>query len=137
MIRPGEYFAPDRSLRPPRSCPDFIPDAKSSVSSQSTLLISRHGFKSLNERQVAAGRTRLAGEQAQSARIENAILTEQHVSPVLIKNSAETSFRNACSLFRRRSRREMCSRGEVQEIVRDGPYECVAELSELKAVRGT
>lgn len=139
MIRPGEYLAHDRSLRASLPCP-VGPDAKSSVNSQSTLLQSAifgHGIKPLNERQVAAGGTRLPGEQAQTARIETAILTEQHVSPVLINNSVETSFRNTCCRFRRRSRREMCSRGEVQEIVRDGPYECVAELSEMKAVHGS
>jgi hypothetical protein len=142
MIRPGEYFAPDRSLRPPRPCLDFIPDAKSSVSSQSTLLksaISGHGFKSLNERQLAAGRTRLAGAQAQTARIENAILTVEHVSLALIKKQRRNivSERMLSILEKIAAPFEMRSRGEVQEIVRDESYECAEELSEMKAVRGS
>jgi hypothetical protein len=93
MTRPRQYFAPDRSLRPQRRRPDSIPDANGSVSSQSTSLksaIREHGFKSLNERQVAAVRARLAGKQAQTARIENAILTGEHVSLALSKNSADS-----------------------------------------------
>jgi hypothetical protein len=118
MIRPGEYLAHDRSLR--------APSPKAKVSRRSTLLqntISEHGFNFLTGRQATARRMWLAREQTQTARIETALLTREHVSLALIKNSAETSLSERVLSIRQKiaARREMRSRVQVQEIVATKP----------------
>jgi phage terminase Nu1 subunit (DNA packaging protein) len=123
--------------KPPRRGYDLREIAQAIVADWIALKGSRGGYSS--EASLSAARAELAREQTIAMQLKNAVARDEYVRLSLIQRSAETIF----TTFRERALSipgkiaafcEGRSRAEIEEIVRGEVYECLDELSGIKAV---
>ena len=123
--------------KPPRRGYDLQEIAQAIVADWIALKGSRGGYSS--EASLSAARAELAREQTIAMQLKNAVARGEYVRLSQIQRSAETIF----ATFRERALSipgkiaafcEGRSRAEIEEIVRGEVYECLDELSGIRAV---